>query len=161
MDDHRTAIRSIMIASNVLDGIYTRAAKKVRMKENTLTFLYALDDGREHSQVEISREWMIPKTTLNTIVKECIQNGLVTLVSGSHTKEKQIRLTKEGQNYARKTLNTIYEQEERAFIRTLQEFSPEFTEALTRFCNCLNQEMSSDLEDELSKEEKNQTETVA
>ena len=142
MDEHRSAVRSIMIASNALDGIYAMAAKELQMKENTLKLLYALDDGREHSQADISRKWMIPKTTLNTIVKECIQRGIITLAPGTQNKEKPICLTEKGRVYTRKNLNRIYECEEKAYLRALEQFSPEFAAALARFCDCLGQEMS-------------------
>ena len=85
MQDNRDEIRDVMISINVITGIYSLMAKKIGIKENTLTLLYALDDGKTHSQIEISREWLIPKTTLNTIVKECVATGLVELVPEEHS----------------------------------------------------------------------------
>ena len=51
MDAHRQEIRELMIASNMLDGIYARMARKLGIKDNTLALLYALDDGAPHSQI--------------------------------------------------------------------------------------------------------------
>lgn len=79
MEQYREKIRRIMISVNVIDGIYDSIAKKTGVKENLLTLLYALDDGAAHSQKEICEEWFIPKTTLNTIVRECVEKGYVTL----------------------------------------------------------------------------------
>ena len=140
MDGYRDEIRKIMISVNALEGIYTQAAKKVGVKENTLAFLYALDDGKNHSQKKICQEWMIPKTTLNTIVKECVEAGYVILEPEGHTKEKEIRLTEEGKNYTRKVLNQIYEVEKRAFESTLREYSAEFPQAISRFSSHLYEE---------------------
>ena len=64
MDAHRQEIRELMIASNMLDGIYARMARKLGIKDNTLALLYALDDGAPHSQIEICRQWMIPNTAI-------------------------------------------------------------------------------------------------
>lgn len=134
MELHREEIRSVMLASYMLDGIYARTAKKLGMKMNMLTLLYALDDGHPHSQIEISREWMIPKTTLNTIVMECVEKGLVELVPGGHGKEKQILLTPTGQAAASRALGALYEMEEAAYRKTMEAYAPDFVQALTAFC---------------------------
>lgn len=70
------------------------------LKENTLSLLYALDDGAPHTQKQICEEWLIPKTTINTVVKECVANGYVTLAPGEHSHEKLICLTERGKGYA-------------------------------------------------------------
>lgn len=133
MDQYRDKIRRMMIAVNVIDGIYELIAKKIGIKENTLALLYALDDGMLHSQKEICEEWLFPKTTLNTIVKECIGAGYVLLDSDSHRKEKAIRLTEKGQKYAREVLGQVYELEEAAMERTLKTVSGGFVQALEQF----------------------------
>lgn len=124
-----------MVSVNVIDGIYDEIAKKIGMKENTLALLYALDDGKSHSQKEISEEWLIPKTTLNTIVKECIAAGYIFLNSDNHKKEKEICLTDSGKKYAAEVLSQVYELEEEAMRRTLKTVSPEFIESLEQFAN--------------------------
>ena len=83
-------------------------ARKLGIKDNTLALLYALDDGAPHSQIEICRQWMIPKTTLNTIVQECIRKGYAELVSAAHTKEKHILLTPAGRQAAEEALRPLY-----------------------------------------------------
>ena len=82
-------------------------ARKLGIKDNTLALLYALDDGAPHSQIEICRQWMIPKTTLNTIVQECIRKGYAELVSAAHTKEKHILLTPAGRQAAEEALRPL------------------------------------------------------
>ena len=64
-----------MIAVNKIDGLYYFAAKKLGLKANSLALLYALDDGQPHSQKRICEEWLIPRTTINTVVKECVAKG--------------------------------------------------------------------------------------
>ena len=143
MNQYRDIIRRIMISVNATEGAYYIIAKKSGVKENTLSLLYALDDGKSHSQKEICEEWLIPKTTLNTIVKECIAAGYIFLDADQPGKEKMIRLTPMGQNYAKKILQQIYELEERAMERTLQSFSPEFAQAFEEFTKNLANEARS------------------
>ena len=126
MKDYREEIRRIMVSVNVIDGIYAMGAKKIGIKDNSLSLLYALDDGKPHSQKEICEHWLIPKTTLNTIVKECVNAGYIVLDGIKHTKEKEIRLTDKGQEYAKTILNQVYELERRAMEKTLSSYSPEF-----------------------------------
>ena len=141
MQDNRVEIRDVMISINVITGIYSLMAKKIGIKENTLTLLYALDDGKTHSQIEISREWLIPKTTLNTIVKECTATGLVRLAPEEHTHEKRICLTETGRKAARSALNLVYALEQKAYEDTLQTHSPDFSAALQTFTESLNREV--------------------
>ena len=107
------------------------------LKENELSLFYALDDGAPHSQAEISRHWLIPKTTLNTIVGDCVARGLIRLEGG---REKYIRLTEAGAAFARRALDAVYALEDAAFARTLSRFSPEFVAALADFAQELNAE---------------------
>ena len=130
MDAHRQEIRELMIASNMLDGIYARMARKLGIKDNTLALLYALDDGAPHSQIEICRQWKIPKTTLNTIVQECIRKGYAELVSAAHTKEKHILLTPAGRQAAEEALRPLYAMEETAA----------FSKAMYAFARALKEE---------------------
>ena len=141
MQDNRDEIRDVMISINVITGIYSLMAKKIGIKENTLTLLYALDDGKTHSQIEISREWLIPKTTLNTIVKECVATGLVELAPEEHTQEKRVFLTEAGRKAARSALNVVYALEQKAYEETLQTHSPDFSAALRTFTESLNREV--------------------
>ena len=73
------AIWRLTDAINRIDGAYYFCAKHMGVKENTLALLFALDDGKPHSQTQIAREWLIPKTTVNTIIREWRREGLVVL----------------------------------------------------------------------------------
>ena len=140
MKDYREEIRRIMVSVNVIDGIYAMGAKKIGIKDNSLSLLYALDDGKPHSHQELCEHWLIPKTTLNTIVKECVNAGYIVLDGIKHTKEKEIRLTDKGQEYAKTILNQVYEFERRAMEKTLSSYSPEFVQALEQFTAYLKEE---------------------
>lgn len=141
MTEDEKRIRQLMVATNMVDGSYAGLAKQMGVKENTLVLLYALMDGEEHSQIEISREWLMPKTTLNTILNECVEQGLVLRISRQHTKEKGIRLTEPGKEYAARILGRVHEAELHAWKNTLAQYSPSFVEAFAAFAKHLSREM--------------------
>ncbi len=140
MEYFREEIRKIMICVNMIDGIYTMGARKIGIKYNTLALFYALDDGLPHSQKEICEQWLIPKTTINTIVRECAEAGYVVLDPAGQMKEKTIRITEKGREFAGPILNQFYEIERRAMEKTLEGFSHEFVKAVEHFANYLKEE---------------------
>ena len=111
MEDSYEAIRRLMLAINRIDGSYYFSARKMGVKENTLALLYALDDGRPHSQKQIYEDWLIPKTTVNTVVKELRDAGYVTLLAEEASREKMILLTETGKAYTREILQRVYDAE--------------------------------------------------
>lgn len=133
MKDHQEEIRILGQAQNRIDGLYYRAAKKLGIKDNTLALLYALDDGQPHSQKQICEEWLIPKTTINTIVKELAGQGYLTLLIEEHTREKTISLTPKGRKYAADILQRLYQMEQEAVHLTLLRHGPDFIRAYADF----------------------------
>lgn len=140
MQESREQIRRIMIAVNVIDGIYEKLSKTLGVKENTLVLLYALDDGKPHTQKELCENWLMPKTTLNTIVKECVSAGYMVLHSEEGKKEKEICLTEKGRAYAQAVLQKVYRVEAQAMAATLRAATPAFIEGLECFTGQLQQE---------------------
>ena len=57
MENYREQLRLLTQAMNQIDGLYYQAARKLGIKDNTLALLYALDDGKPHSQKQIGEEW--------------------------------------------------------------------------------------------------------
>lgn len=137
MCNYDEAIRRLMTATNKIDGAYYFLARKLNIKENTLALLYALDDGKAHSQKQISDEWLIPKTTINTTVKELTDAGYLELLPVEHTREKTIKLTESGKIYTNKILKTVYEAENQALTETINKFGTEFVEAFDFFADSL------------------------
>ena len=77
MDGNESA-RRLAKAACALDGAYDRLAKRLGITGNLLWLLYILDDGAPHSQKQICEEWLFPKTTVNTLTKECQGAGYIT-----------------------------------------------------------------------------------
>lgn len=96
MGEHRKYIDRINLCMNQIDGLYYMAARKLGIKDNTLILFYVLNDRKPHTQKEICEEWLIPRTTINTIVRENVKEGRIRLENAGHKKEKQIFLTEKG-----------------------------------------------------------------
>lgn len=117
------------------------------MKENALSLLYTLDNGPPCSQKQLAEELLIPKTAINTIVKEYTDAGYLSLVPSGHSREKNVTLTAAGRAYAQKVLRPIYQAEERAISRTLGEYSSEFVKAVEVLTRNMTQEFQREIFD--------------
>ncbi len=99
-----------------IDGFYAEYAKKLDVKENLLWILYALNDGKTHSQKEICESWDLPRSTVNTIMKELEDDGYVDLIQiKGEKRELWVCLTRKGKEYSYKLLNGLYEIERKVF----------------------------------------------
>ena len=88
-----------------IDEAYLLSYNKKRVSNAELCVMYALDDGQLHSQKEISEEWLLPKTSVNTIVKRWEKEGYLTMVAiPGKRREMQIVLTDAGREYAKHLL---------------------------------------------------------
>lgn len=101
-----------------VDGFYAEYAKKCNVKENLLWILYALNDGKEHSQKEICDSWDLPRSTVNTIMKELENDDYVMLnqIKGEK-RELNVVLTLKGKEYADNLLSELYEIERKTYER--------------------------------------------
>lgn len=136
MKESRNEIRRLMIAVNRIDELYYRALRKLKVKDNTFVLFYAISDGKQYSQKQICEEWLIPRTTLNTVVKESIHAGYIQLVSQGN-KEKEIVLTDSGKAFAASILAPIFTAEENAMEPLL---GKGLVEQLERFTERLDSE---------------------
>ena len=109
MEENRQIMRALATAMNRIDQMYCDDVTRIGVKASELWLLYALDDGAPHSQKQICQEWGLPKTTLNTTLKQAEAKGYLTLVPiAGKRRERQICLTAAGQAYARQVLRPIY-----------------------------------------------------
>ena len=99
-----------------VDGFYAEYAKEARVKENLLWILYALNDGGEHSQKEICDSWDLPRTTVNTIIKELEDDGYIHLVQiKGEKRELSVKLSDSGKIYADELLKDLYAIEDKVY----------------------------------------------
>lgn len=138
MKEMRELMRKFAIALNNVDEAYCSDTSQTGIKESELWLMYALDDGKLHSQRQICEEWGFPRTTLNTATKQVQAQGYITLapIPGKR-REMNICLTESGKAYARQLLRDIYEAEDYAMEETLKRYSADFIDALDFFSACL------------------------
>lgn len=95
-----------------VDSCYDEFAKQSNVSSALLWVLYALNDGNSHTQIEISNDWELPKTTVNTVIKEIQKNGYVNLIPiKGKRREMSIVLTENGRKYADMVLADLYKKE--------------------------------------------------
>ena len=144
MNNNRKKIRRITKAFCDIDGAYDMISKKTGVKENMLWLLYALDDGEFHSQKQICQDWLFPKTTINTLIKECEAAGYITLQTiPGKKRELQICLTEHGKAYTQKVLHFVYQAEEDALKKTMQNCSETFIADIETYAKNLAYAFSS------------------
>lgn len=82
--------------------VYEEWAKAHGMSVNSLLVLSAIHEGgNDCTQRKISQRWMIPKQTINMILKELERKGLVELLPMQEDKRnKLIQFTPAGDEYA-------------------------------------------------------------
>ena len=139
MTSYRDYLNRFYLSTNRIDGLYYLAARKLGVNENTLALLYELDGGGTRSQKELSQALLIPKTTVNTVIREWVRAGYVRLVSAGRSREKEVALTEAGRAYARQILRPVYAAEEEAMARTLERFPPDFLLAVETLAGQLYQ----------------------
>ena len=99
-----------------VDAFYDEFAKQSNVSSALLWVLYALNDGNPHTQIEISNDWELPKTTVNTVIKEIQKDGYVELVPiKGKRREMLIVLTESGKAFADNVLSDLYKKEAEVF----------------------------------------------
>ena len=59
------------------DELYAAVSKRHGLSYHTAMTLYALDQDEGCTQKEIAKTWLIPKQTVNTVVKELERQGFL------------------------------------------------------------------------------------
>lgn len=138
MSEAREAARRLVIAFNNLEKTYIANVPKSNRQAMELWLMYALDDGKPHSQKQICEEWGFPYATLNTVIKKCEVAGYLTLtlIPGKR-REMEICLTEKGKVYSDQLLDVIYRAESRAMEKILEKYSAEFVDVFESFAECL------------------------
>ena len=99
-----------------VDSFYDEFAKQSNVSSALLWVLYALNDGNPHTQIEISNDWELPKTTVNTVIKEIQKDGYALLVPiKGKRREMSIVLTESGKKFADNVLSDLYKKEAEVF----------------------------------------------
>lgn len=139
----REHARRLTYALNRIDAAYYIDKQGDGITDNAICVMYALDDGEHHTQAEICREWLIPKTTLNSLVKRWEKDGLLVQEPSKEDKrERTLRFTAEGHAFAQKYLHCIYLAENAAMERVLKEYGTGFIKAIEQYSRELESEFT-------------------
>ena len=108
-----------------------------------LYFLLASEDGL--AQHEIAGMMMFPKQTVNSAVARLAKDGMVefSAMDGSR-KEKCIRMTAAGRNYANQTVNRLLQAEIRATRKLGEEKMDALSDLRAEYLNLLKSEFERD-----------------
>ncbi len=126
------------------DEIYAAIAKKIGVSFHTLMVLYALDQDQGSTQSKISKTWLIPKQTLNTVIKDLQSKGYVKLETGRNQKEKLVYFTPIGRKFAKETLFDVYALEDKAIEKIGKERFLEMVQVNKDFTDALAEEVYND-----------------
>lgn len=136
----RSEIRRLVDATNVIDHAYLVKGRSMAVKPNIVVLMYALANDETLSQSKLHNNWLLPLSTINTIVTECRNAGYITLepIPGKR-RECYLRFTARGREFAELILSEIHAAEEEAMRATVERFSPEFIEALEYYAEKFRQ----------------------
>lgn len=140
MNIYHDDIYRLMRATNRCVGFYAKIAKEKNIKENLLLLMDILSDNKQHSQKQICEDWLISKTTLNTIIRECIDEEYIILIPQKHSKEKLISLTDKGKVFAETMTKQMNMAVQEAMEKVHREFSFDFITAFEKYVDYLQQE---------------------
>lgn len=126
------------------DEIYAAIAKKISVSFHTLMVLYALDQDQGSTQSKISKTWLIPKQTLNTVIKDLQSKEYVKLETGRNQKEKLVYFTPIGRKFAKETLFDVYALEDKAIEKIGKERFLEMVQVNKDFTDALAEEVYND-----------------
>ncbi|KXT85709.1 hypothetical protein STRDD11_00247 [Streptococcus sp. DD11] len=138
----RQEFRSLMKSVNRVEFVFEAIQKSLGEKGKLGWLFYVLDDGQAHSQKQLSKDWMIPRSTLNAIVKKAEEEGFVELRPVPKTRrELEILLTEKGKAAADELLQPYIELEDQALAETAEKYSHHFVEVFDYFSKNLEQKI--------------------
>lgn len=145
--EEQRLLRQLFIAINRVDGAYYLMARAMGLNENKLAVLYALSDGEAHTQKQVGEQWLIPKTTVHSVVQALERDGLAEVVREGRTREKILRLTPEGERYTQALLGQLLAAEHRAIAAGIAEYGAGFVEGFLGFSGLLTRELDAAIRD--------------
>ncbi|HJJ04406.1 MAG TPA: MarR family transcriptional regulator [Clostridiaceae bacterium] len=154
MSKEKDLMKRLISDTAKMDGLYYLWGKNTGVSENMLTLMYALNDDKMHTQKQICEQFSIPKTTINTIVKELIEKGLIVFTNGENLKEKNLALTEKGKIYAEEIIGELEEIEKIALKKTLEKYSIEFIETFEYLLENMENEINTRLENKKGNKKK-------
>lgn len=101
------------------DAVYHNAAVRFGLSDSAFWILYAISDSRRtYTQNELCSDWSYSKQTVNSAIQSLVRQGYVELEAVSGTRNsKTVRLTEAGKAFSAKTVQRLWEADQKAFGR--------------------------------------------
>lgn len=122
-------------------GAYAAWARENQMNYHELLVLYSLRDYPECTQKMICQQYLLPKQTVNNVIRELQRKGYAVLRPGRENwREKVIALTEAGQAYSDGFMKRLERVEEEAVRSIGAEQLQDMAELVLRFGQTLKEE---------------------
>lgn len=121
--------------------LYGEWARKQGMSYYTFIILFALWEAPSCTQKQIAESWMLPKQTVNTVIKQLEKQGYVELTVGRNQKEKLVLLTEAGAHFVAELVSRTDGLEEGILKRFGEADCKMLIDALQRFAEIFEEEL--------------------
>ncbi len=141
--DFREQMEAITICNCRITVLYGEWARAHGMSYHTMIVLDAIRTLGSCTQKQIVEEWMIPKQTVNTVVRDLHNKGYITFSTGRNQKEKLISFTRQGEEQAVQILGETMELEERILKRIGAARCQIILDSMKQFADIFEEEVRS------------------
>lgn len=144
MDKYDIALKDYYLLMVATDRLYAEISKKNGLTFIQMIILYHLNFKKNISQKELCNDLFLPKQTVNSILWNWKDDGLLNLecIEGNH-KKKIIVFTEKGEAYIKKTLLPILKMERKVMNKMGSEQMEALIESNRLYLNLLNEEVNS------------------
>lgn len=144
MDKYDIALKDYYLLMVATDRLYAEISKKNGLTFIQMIILYHLNFKKNISQKELCNDLFLPKQTVNSILWNWKDDGLLNLecIEGNH-KKKIIVFTEKGEAYIKKTLLPILKMERKVMNKMGFEQMEALIESNRLYLNLLNEEVNS------------------
>lgn len=142
----RSQIKESYANWNGINRLYANWARDHGMTYHSLYTLYAIYENEDGcTQKKICEEWLMPKQTVSSILKDFEKKGYLFFEADVKDKRnKRIRLTDQGAVYARQILGPLYEVENTVMERMHDDSRVMMIELNDQYYRLLEEEMQRD-----------------
>ena len=114
MDNNKDVLLRFKESWRRIDKMCNTYAKTVGVNFIEILVLEILCEPEPHTQKALCTKLEMPKQVINTIINSFREDSLVTLKEAKDRRNKEIRLTEKGKQFAEKVLIPLKEMEESA-----------------------------------------------
>ena len=144
MEAYKEGFQEFYRCWRAVNAVYVRYARRLGISYAALQVLCGIySAGGPITQRELCEQTYLQKTTVNAIIKGCVEKGLLTLCgSSSDRRRKEIQLTPSGEAYAAGIVGDMLRAEAAAFAVPDKEAIEIMVDTLGRYAAALDERMN-------------------